>query len=583
MSRLPLLAGLSTVVLALPPASRAEDVNWDCIDGDVPHWEWLLDTVPEGEVLYLDGYLNADRAPRPELVAQVFKAAELWNVYGGSRVQLRYAGETDAYTRGETANNCRNEVVFYDGSFGLSRAGVLQPYYDGTRMVEGDIYLFSQALNGVPYNVDPVEILWVAAHEFGHMLGLAHTDEPGVMHTDDNWPMTAVWPMLGWKDIECMREDLGYGVAPRTVDVAFTTNQGATWYPFHTDGLESTSYAPAMAAHPDPKAWDEAFLASWTDARGRLVTRTGDGFVFPDRTEVVHDCPTCTSPFPPAVTWAQLSPTYGRWVMSWVSAVDLHVYVMTSPDGVIWSMTQELESPYDLSHFCGPTAVAYSTTGSTVLVGAVSCWNDNFGVDGSAFGLNRGQKLVLWGGSNPSDLEILPSSEESWFTDRVWEIGLDCSPGEERCTLAYRDFEHPDELYYRDLYQSGSNWLPSSAQGAVDDAPAGVWGPRVAYTTYADLPSYPNLFTVGHQESLLVYSSEPGRGVPQACHRESYPWIPDWSCEVLPLDGPVDGHLTVASSDYRNAHFVWSTSRPAGTEGGRYQECAASQGIFTKP
>jgi hypothetical protein len=107
-------------------------------------------------------------------IAAVQSAANNWNTQGGANVQLVYAGQT---TDASLTLNYVNEVFFRNDTSSL----VAETYwwYDGTgHLVDADIAFHENwkwYTNNDVCNNDGYVIENVGTHEFGHVLGLAHS------------------------------------------------------------------------------------------------------------------------------------------------------------------------------------------------------------------------------------------------------------------------------------------------------------------------------------------------------------------------------------------------------------------------
>jgi len=169
MRRLQLVAMTAVIVLGLGMLAR--HVNAYTTNGHA----WGVKQVPY--------YINPQNlyVSESSALAAITSAAAAWR--GVANVDLVYAGTTNGST---LANNGKNEVFFRDDV--SSHIAETYWWYDGTgHLVDADIVLhennrFYSANIGC--NGDGFYVENTGAHEFGHVLGLAHS----AVDTASMWP-----------------------------------------------------------------------------------------------------------------------------------------------------------------------------------------------------------------------------------------------------------------------------------------------------------------------------------------------------------------------------------------------------------
>jgi hypothetical protein len=128
---------------------------------------------PTSSVPYYVNAANLDLGSS-EAEAAVRAGADTWAVQSSARVALVYAGPTAGTT---VQNNAKNEVFFRNASNG-SAIATTYSYYSGDRIVDTDIVFWDEAFRffaGTSGCSGGMYIEDIAAHEFGHALGLGHS------------------------------------------------------------------------------------------------------------------------------------------------------------------------------------------------------------------------------------------------------------------------------------------------------------------------------------------------------------------------------------------------------------------------
>jgi hypothetical protein len=148
---------------------------------------------PESKYLSPDLAINAIRT-----------AADAWN-QAGANIELRYAGTTSGASL--TMNN-KNELFFRDGENGSYAAETYSWWDSSNRYKDSDIVFYEKSykyfsVSGCSQGVYAEN---VAAHEFGHMLGLRHSTAPDATMeaTMSSW-CDLSWTTLAADDISGIR------------------------------------------------------------------------------------------------------------------------------------------------------------------------------------------------------------------------------------------------------------------------------------------------------------------------------------------------------------------------------------------
>jgi hypothetical protein len=125
---------------------------------------------------------NGDGLSDSAVISALQAAMDDWNTQGASPFRFNYGGQVRDTT---TGYDSRNVVLFRNETNGNTIAYTYSWWDASNRLLDSDIIIYDQtytfyAFDGTcnPYPGNAVYLHDLAAHEFGHMLGLSHSSEP---------------------------------------------------------------------------------------------------------------------------------------------------------------------------------------------------------------------------------------------------------------------------------------------------------------------------------------------------------------------------------------------------------------------
>jgi hypothetical protein len=155
--------------------------------------KWAVSQVP-----YYINPVNGD-VTQADAIAAIQAGANNWSAQSNANISLYYMGTTSGNT---LQNNGKNEVFFRNATNG----GLLAETYwwgDSTgHFVDADIVFYDAGFtfygnSGVCTGTSGVYIQDTVTHEFGHMLGMAHS----TVSTATMWP-TEQWCSTSWRTLD---------------------------------------------------------------------------------------------------------------------------------------------------------------------------------------------------------------------------------------------------------------------------------------------------------------------------------------------------------------------------------------------
>ena len=135
-------------------------------------YTWAQSPVP-----YYINPANMD-LPTAAIEPAIRAGADAWRLQSGASFSFAFAGYS---TQTTTTNDAINLILFRNASSG-SAIATTYTWFSGSRLIEADMVFWDggfQFFTGTTGCANGFYIEDVATHEFGHALGLGHSDVPG--------------------------------------------------------------------------------------------------------------------------------------------------------------------------------------------------------------------------------------------------------------------------------------------------------------------------------------------------------------------------------------------------------------------
>jgi hypothetical protein len=187
-----------------------------------------------------------------DAIGSVKDAAAAWGLQSDALITAYYLGTTTGTTVG---NNRRNEIMFRSTTNG-SAAATTYTYYSSGHIVDADVVVWDGGFKFFPGSSGcsgGVYLQDIATHEFGHVLGLAHTSVSGA----------TMYPTIGYCStiMRSLAADDVNGIEA-LYPATSTTTSGST---SGTGGTTTTTTLSLSASGSKVRGLEQASLA-WNGA-----------------------------------------------------------------------------------------------------------------------------------------------------------------------------------------------------------------------------------------------------------------------------------------------------------------------------